>query len=199
MKQRVAAKVLTLFLLSAAGLVSRANAATILYNINFGTAISGMAPTSGSFDYDSLAPLGNQFSNFIVVWDGLSFNVTANANTPTLNSAGSCTTSGFTSATVFSFLDQTPECPSAPNTYTWQVIATGGPDAQINFFDTNQAGTGDVELSDALVSTLIGPYSSGYYTITPAATPEPSTFFLMLTTGGMFLLRKQIVSRRRSK
>ncbi len=63
-------------LMVAAGTVS---AGPVLYNINFTTA-SGIAPTSGSFLYDDAA--ANPFASFLVVWDGLTFDLTAGANNP---------------------------------------------------------------------------------------------------------------------
>lgn len=54
------------------------------YNIAFsGTTAAGTLPTGG-FDYDPLAPA---FSNFVVQWDGLSFDLTTTANLPVVSGA----------------------------------------------------------------------------------------------------------------
>ena len=66
---------LPLFVL-ALPLALRADVVTT-YDITFtGT---GTLPTSGSFTYDSTVP---QFSDFIVDWDGFTFNLTSGANSP---------------------------------------------------------------------------------------------------------------------
>jgi hypothetical protein len=60
--------------------VPNAQADTVTnYTINFTG--SSILPTSGSFTYDSAMP---GLSNFIVVWDGFTFNLTSSANNPTV-------------------------------------------------------------------------------------------------------------------
>src|SRR5579863_7894850 len=60
-----------------------ADASPLSYDIDF-TAFNfmGPPPTSGSFTYDASAAIGSQFSDFTVVWDGLTFDLTAAANNP---------------------------------------------------------------------------------------------------------------------
>ena len=54
---------------------SVATASQITYNINF-TNTFGIGPAAGSFTFDSQAALGSQFSNFLVTWDGYTFDYT---------------------------------------------------------------------------------------------------------------------------
>jgi hypothetical protein len=50
--------------------------ATTMYTIDFTTS-SGVAPTSGSFNYDAT----NGLSNFLVAWNGITYDETTSANT----------------------------------------------------------------------------------------------------------------------
>jgi hypothetical protein len=59
--------------------IPAATSESIHYVIQF-TAASGVAPTSGSFDYDSSNPTGSRFQNFFVNWAGASFDFTQAAN-----------------------------------------------------------------------------------------------------------------------
>jgi hypothetical protein len=58
-------------------------ASPVLYDVDF-TAFDfmGPAPTSASFDYDASATAGSQFTDFIVVWNGFTYDLTAAANNP---------------------------------------------------------------------------------------------------------------------
>src|SRR5580704_12887328 len=55
----------------------------VSYDIHF-TATRGVAPTDGSFVYDSST---QSFSNFEVAWRGLVFDLTSSANSPTNRAA----------------------------------------------------------------------------------------------------------------
>src|ERR1035438_3957196 len=63
------------------GAVSSATAGTITYNINF-TTTGGLAPLSGTFTYDLTL---NTFTNFLVTWDGTTFDLRSEANSPGIN------------------------------------------------------------------------------------------------------------------
>ena len=63
-----------------------ANAAPIDYTITFQTT-GGVAPTAGSFTYDSNTPI---FSNFLVEWAGFSYDITFSANNPLLLGTPPC-------------------------------------------------------------------------------------------------------------
>ena len=49
------------------------------YSIDF-TTISGSPAPTGSFTYDASAPLGSQFTGFVVDWYGYSIDLTSSAN-----------------------------------------------------------------------------------------------------------------------
>jgi len=74
-----------LLLLSGFGLAV-ADDAPVNYTIHF-NATSGTAPTSGSFTYDSVT---EEFSNFLVEWEGRSFDLTSAANNPHMFRAPAC-------------------------------------------------------------------------------------------------------------
>ena len=191
MKQQSAFRVVCLLLLFL-GIESRTYATPILYNINFNNLTGTPVPTSGSFTYDAAAALGSQFSNFVVVWDGLTFNDTAIANAGNVILTGVGCTSPDTSATVFAFLTQHAQCPGSPNTYTYLANASLA-GAAFDFFDDGNPTTNNIQLQGGTASNVINSGVSGNYTVTPAATtPEPSTFLLALTCSA-FLVRKRSV------
>jgi hypothetical protein len=59
--------------------VSQISATT--YDITFPDQ-SGNTAGTGSFDYVASNPIGNQFSDFLVSWDGFTFDLTQSANSP---------------------------------------------------------------------------------------------------------------------
>jgi hypothetical protein len=99
-----------------------AMAAPITYTINFTCFVVQPSlpcgpPPSGSFTYDSAAPIGSQFSAFAVTWQAaanggapipaiLNFDFTASANSPNVV-GGAC---GTNSAAVFSLLSTGAAC-----------------------------------------------------------------------------------------
>ena len=82
------------------GALSSAHAAPVKYNIQFTTTSGSPTPASGSFFYDPDVPV---FSNFLVVWNGISFDMTAAANNPKF-AWGACNTAGNGAADTFDFL-----------------------------------------------------------------------------------------------
>ena len=54
-------------------------AAPVLYKIHFSLTAGSTLPTSGSFSYDAST---STFANFIVVWNGDTFDLTSTANAP---------------------------------------------------------------------------------------------------------------------
>ena len=183
MRHQTTLKALGLLALSVVGFQSRSYAAPVLYDINF-TLLSGPpAPTSGSFDYDSTAAIGSQFSSFIVDWDGYAFNFTAAANAATVTNSG-CTAA--TSATIFNFLTGTGSCPGTPNSFTWKADtnnAGSNANPTFNFFDDGNP-TSTYIILGASAGTVPAPTSlsdiSGNYIATPATTvPEPSSIALV--------------------
>lgn len=74
-------------------------AAPLNYTINF-TTTAGTAPTAGSFTYDDSTGL---FSNFQVLWDVYTFDLTSSANTP-VTGGGAPECQSATGATAFLLL-----------------------------------------------------------------------------------------------
>lgn len=157
------------------GLVSvSATAAPILYNINF-TTTSGIAPTTGSFTYDSAIPA---FTSFTVVWNGLTFDLTSSANTPFLD--GACDTPAADPGDLFRILSG--EC--GTNEKAWYAIVGGG------FATYTQIGDftyPDLGYANAYLPTLpnaIQQGGQGTYTI--SAVPEPASI-VSAVIGGILL------------
>lgn len=72
------------------------------YDISFTLTSGTLLPTSGSFTYDSTTP---QFTNFIVDWDSLVFNLTSSANNPTVvGSTPACVGTNTGAAATFAIL-----------------------------------------------------------------------------------------------
>ena len=87
------------------------------YTMQF-TATDGIAPTSGSFTYD-----GTTFSNFLMEWDGVQFDLTAAANSPTVNTTPNCGPGASGPLASFDLLSlSVPGCPSL--TFEWDATAT---------------------------------------------------------------------------
>ena len=160
-----------MLLLAAATLSMPLRAAPTTYRINF-TTQSGTAPTSGSFTYDP----STGFSNFIVVWNGQTYNLTSAANSPTSPTPTGCPNEAPTSAYGFIIMSQTPTCPGGR--YNWLGI----PSSPSSFGFVVDLGSGD----DDIVSS--GPGSSGATSFggwsitpeTPPATPAPASLILAL-------------------
>jgi hypothetical protein len=78
------------------------------YNITFTGGSPN--PTMGSFTYDSTNP---QFSNFTVLWDGITFDLTSSANSPTFCDPG-CKEVESGAKYAFRFLSGPTRCKPAP-------------------------------------------------------------------------------------
>ena len=144
------------------------------YTIDFTTASGSPTPLSGSFTYDSTNPL---FTNFLVAWNGKTFDLTAEANSPTTAGSG-CTGEASTPAYGFGIMSMSLHC-GGLTSYVWSGFAgqgTGG----AGIFDFI-AGTqvGDDFISAGGIGTGT-PTAVGHYSI-QATVPEPSTMFLLGT------------------
>ena len=155
------------------------------YTINF-TGGSPL-PTSGSFTYDSTVPA---FSNFIVVWDGLTFNLTSSANNPTVvPPLPGCIPAGTGPAESFALLSG---CASG----TWAAPPGLGTFA-IGIPPIGSCCPSPPQFS---IFSSVGPsfsndFGSGSYSIAAVATPEPSSLALMLSGVGLvFGMRKRWAS-----
>jgi hypothetical protein len=158
------------------GVAATATAGPIPYNINF----SGGSPnpTAGSFIYDADSPL---FTSFIVIWQGISFDLTSSANNAF--SFGACHTVGNDAADAFAYLSN-PTCGSGAVNDGWtafQGIAVG-----FDSFQFYRGSGGDfVRFSGQTPSSqLVSILTTGTFSIT--ATPEPSSMALLLSGGALF-------------
>jgi len=162
---------------------------SVNYTINFTTSAGSPGPTSGSFTYDSST---GTFSNFVVVWDGYSFNLTSSANSTFLHASG-CTGEASTGAYSFELLSQTLTCPSAP-AYFWAGQPRVGP-TQAFLFDAAVSGSAYDQIGTYLPATGATDSAEGSWKISAVTAPEPSDLLLL----GSGLLSIMGVGRRWKK
>lgn len=148
-----------------------AHAAPTLYNINFvlssGTP-GAPAPTSGTFLYD---PAGPAFSSFSVIWNGISFDLTSSANSPSV--IGACATSAPDVADVFEML----RVGCAGDSREWSAII-GIPFAQFSFTSHSLGSETEIVAETPISRTLPPASASGTWSIA-ATVPEPTSLSLM--------------------
>ncbi len=154
-------KRLILFFLAAAA--TNLMADPIVYDINF-TTNYGDAPTSGSFSYD---PTTETFSDFIVVWDSVTFDLTSSANSPYTNDE-LCMGNLSGGAAGFTILDGADTCGAQ-----WYIHT---PDP-IFFSFEDDLGNGVIGTAPNTLG-LTGR-SGGVFSISAAAAPEPDTDAMM--------------------
>lgn len=176
-----------IFLLSAALSLLAATAiqaTPVAYNINFIMNVGIVAPTSGMFTYDAAVP---NFTNFIVQWNGNSYDLTSAANNPFfLGGSPSCLSGATGAAASFGLLSQTL-CPA--DSTDWVGSMASSPSASQFYFRHADAG-GFMQVQGA------GPggadaLSQGTWTITSAGIPEPSTFVLTAVAGALLALTRR--------
>jgi hypothetical protein len=97
-------------------IASSAFAGPINYVINFTTTHGSPTPT-GSFSYNGGTAT---FTNFDVVWAGITFDLTSDANSGGVSTG--CAAAN--STTIFQVLSGTSECPSSPSGK--RILANGG-------------------------------------------------------------------------
>ncbi|MBS1828876.1 MAG: PEP-CTERM sorting domain-containing protein [Acidobacteria bacterium] len=176
--------------LAVLGALSCANAAPLLYNIQF-TATSGAAPTSGSFRYDPDVPV---FSDFIVVWTGDTFNMTASANNPI--ATGACDTPGNGAADTFDFL-LNQNCGNGQFSNGWSASRnTLGAAIQFGRSDDNIPPV-DRFLIFADAGGGSSASSRGTFSISLAEAPVPEPATLSLLTASAALVAARFRIRRR--
>lgn len=171
-------------------------------NIAFTAAGGGIAPTSGGFTYapDPASPFypAPSFSNFMVTWNGITFDLTGSANGPESFGGDEC---NLFSSTGFGFAIMTQSvsgCKTTP-TYEW-FATTGNPSfGQLPSFrfgvitsggGDSQAGGASLEIfSDPTGTPVIpGASASGTWTVTSVTSvPEPPSG-LLLATGLLALM-----------
>ena len=193
-------------LFAAACTAPTAIASPISYTINF-TTTAGLAPTAGSFAFDAAT---NTFTNFVVTWDGLSFDVTGSANGPSTFGAVPSCTGGLGSAAAFALLSGSCAPPPPGVSLGWQADNVT-PTAQGFMFLVSHASTlivpgqpsapgpidGQLFFFGAVVAD--SPNSgAGQWTITATAptVPEPASFGLIaLGLAGIGIFKTRIRRR----
>ena len=139
-----------------------------------------LLPASGSFTYDSTNP---QFSNFLVSWAGVTFDLTAAANAPDVRGSG-CTGEASTPSFGFAIISQSASGCSNPIGYYWGALVDGGGYAEFGFglYNANSGVTQDVFITIVHAFDSGGPSATGNWSITPSSTvttPEPSALVLL--------------------
>lgn len=155
-------------------LVAQPAHADTTYTINFTTSAGSPGPTSGSFTYNSST---HTFSNFVVMWDGYSFNLTSSANSPFDAHPSGCTGEASTGAFAFEILSKTLTCPSAPE-YFWFGQPRVGP-TQVFVFEDEVSATAYDQVGASLPATGATDSADGSWTISAMNTPEPSELLLL--------------------
>jgi hypothetical protein len=163
--------------LALAALGVPASGANIDYEINFSG--SGLLPTSGSFTYDP-DPGVDTFSDFIVVWNGYTFDLTASANKPSAGLDGVPYCAQLSPAGAGTFAMLSGGCFGKPGVQTEFVANAAGPVAAFEFSTQNSGSGPPVKLyisSSVPAQNGNTANSSGVWTITQ--TPEPSSLTLL--------------------
>ena len=182
------------FLLALAALPSALTASPVQYTISF-TLVSGVAPTSGSFTYD---PSTEMFTQFDVVWDGLVFDMTADANNPTVDTSNPSCPGG----PGFGFALMAKQLNSCAETYAYSAQLMNH-DANFHFgmYPVGAYYPDIISISVAAPSSDGAVYGYGNWTITPtqAPVPEPGTPGLFALGGTACILASRKRRRFRSK
>jgi hypothetical protein len=170
------------------------------YTINFTTAGgSGNPAPSGSFTYDASAPLGSQFTDFEVAWDGFSLDLTNSANNPSGNGCGS-----YNSAATFAFLNGAVPCTPSGEAPSWNSGTNSPPPITSGVFSFDDFGPisilGTTSFFISADDSIPGSstpqeyaFAYGTWSLTDITTPEPS-YLILMATG---LLAVACVGRRR--
>jgi hypothetical protein len=170
-------------------IASRAFAGPVPYVINFTTTSGSPAPTSGSFTYDSAAALGAQFTAFVVVWDGLTFDLTSAANAGGFSFG--CGAVKVNSATAFAILSGTNECPGSPYAIRWDA-GDRSLNSEFRFSDAAGLPENLIEIIGLNPSTGING-AAGTFTIT-VANPASAVDFAIIGRAPGQTLRLSIVA-----
>ena len=173
-----------------------AKAAPIPFTINF-TVQYSPSPSVGSFNYDDVT---HKFTEFLVQWNGVQFDLTAPANSPGFYPGASTCLSGKTGAEItFALLSQSPgpSCPFDP-ILNWGANTNTSASQSTFFF----LGLGDPTFGPYYRYNVIvngGPagfavtWSGGTVSVLDQSIPEPSTMGMMVFAG-VFLARKRIAT-----
>jgi PEP-CTERM motif len=163
-------------------------ASPITYNITF-TTTTGLAPTSGSFTFDPVTG----FTNFLVLWDGITFNETASANAPNVGLTTGCMGEASTPAYGFMLMQKAlVGCNGVP-VYTWSKFTNFNTEFQFKAAIATPFGQDTISAGNDMSVSATG---GGSWSVTPvtAPVPEPSTIGLTLLGLGLLgLMRERIV------
>ncbi len=176
------------------GALSSAHAAPVKYNIQFTTTSGSPTPASGSFFYDPDVPV---FSNFFVVWNTITFDMTAAANAP-LYALGSCNTPGNGAADTFDFL-LNQNCGSGQYSNGWNAYDSF--DRSGFSFERSDDGsfpTNTISISANEAPSLNFTSAGGTFSISLAEAPVPEPATLSLLTAAAALLAVRLCIRRAS-
>jgi hypothetical protein len=174
---RTLAKWMLMGAVSAGAIPAYADNYSILFTDTSGSGVNA----TGTFSYS-----GGRFSNFDVRWDGLTFVLTADANSVT--GVGGC--SGGAGASTFNYLESAKGC-GGPATQ-WGAAALGiGPGATF-LFSPSYAGFGRSLLAVAPEASSMGTFAVtdlSHRHAVPEIDRVYTTSALALLVGGLLVLR----------
>jgi hypothetical protein len=178
---RVCRSLLAGFAMAALFAAAPAHPSPIHYDISFTGGLPGPIPTAGSFDYDPASP---SFTNFSVIWNGLTFDLTSSANNPdVIDSAFSSSCNGASGAALaFAMMSSDPCITSIADSSSWEAVSFPALQAFLFFAQENDPVFLTDRLRIQLTADLGDPEqerSSGGWSISAASVPEPPTLALI--------------------
>jgi hypothetical protein len=166
--------------------VPLANAGSIGYTIDFSEPAGlgfGPSPTAGSFSYD---PGTATFTDFTVMWDGDSLDLTNSANNPTIPGSPGCIGGSTGGQATFLFLTACPQNTGSP---AWYGNCCSNGEAV--FVMVYNGADGLIYISSDPADPNAGSrLAQGDF----GAVPEPASCGLMLI-GFCWLARKRVIRR----
>ena len=163
------------------GLTSAIEAAPVAYNINFSPG-SGTTPTSGVFTYDAG---GGGFSNFVIVWNGFTFDMTSSANSGPSN--GGCGIPKTAGGAFGLMAGGSSSCNSPLR--AWDAISSGF-FVGFAFYSGNTISAESARFIQTYpVSSPLQTTATGDFTISQV--PEPGRTLLVSVGLASILLRRQ--------
>ena len=170
-------------------------ATSAYYNIDFTLTSGTTLPTSGSFYYDAST---STFTGFDVLWDGVTFDLTSQANSPQnfVIPTDPCYSGATNGAQVI--FDELTTCASDanPTYYTGPPIwfasadpAPGSGPANLASFDffTQPEGNNLIGACPSAGCSDDNPSTGGFVAV---ETPEPGTWALMLLGLGLTMIKR---------